>query len=319
MADSHSSLRLVSFQIVVCALHFVKDDIIREVIYISYQMDLSKKFPLKLGLNQAVYFHHFPKYISKKVPVPKRSPAERSQAPIAHNDHLNELFEESDMLNDFDDDGAPREECSCAESEEGGKPEDDAIGCEECGGRRPKPTVGGVCTNGKPIGDSGCTAGEEEGWLEAIGECKCGEGGGIEEAPAPTDARTAKETTSCVKRYTAGSNNSDNSHDCGYSSENNNGCCDTGSLVSSLSSSPAGSELACSEACCHHDDYVSSHYEDDETCFITPEEVREFESNSRQVNEKRLELREMLQKRFAQFCVNGPVPRFLFQTKYASN
>ncbi|VEN36955.1 unnamed protein product [Callosobruchus maculatus] len=153
------------------------------------------------------------------------------------------------------------------------------------------------------------------------------------------------EGVACAKRYTtSGSNNSDsNSHDCGYSSENNNGCCgDTGSLVSSLSSSPAGSELACSEACCHHDEYVSSHCrlsyggnglqmslqemlechsedEDDDTCFITPEEVREFESNSRQVNEKRLELREMLQKRFAQFCVNGPVPRFLFQTKYASN
>ncbi|VEN60760.1 unnamed protein product, partial [Callosobruchus maculatus] len=172
-------------------------------------------------------------------------------------------------------DGA-REECSCADSEEGGKQDDDAIGCEECGGRRPKPVEGGACPNGKPIGDVGCTAGEEEGWMEAIGECKCGEGGGdggIDETPAPPDGRTLKEVreamgrckcdtrslsncfngmegVACAKRYTtAGSNNSDsNSHDCGYSSENNNGCCgDTGSLVSSLSSSPAGSELACSE------------------------------------------------------------------------
>lgn len=51
---------------------------------------------------------------------------------------------------------------------------------------------------------------------------------------------------------------SDHSHDCGYSSENNNGSCETGSLVSSLSSSPEGSEVACSDTCCHHDtDYLS--------------------------------------------------------------
>lgn len=47
--------------------------------------------------------------------------------------------------------------------------------------------------------------------------------------------------------------NSDHSHDCGYSSENNNGSCGSGSLVSSLSSSPEGSEVACSDTCCHHD------------------------------------------------------------------
>lgn len=52
--------------------------------------------------------------------------------------------------------------------------------------------------------------------------------------------------------------NSDHSHDCGYSSENNNGCCETGSLISSLSSSPEGSELACSDSCCQHDtDYIT--------------------------------------------------------------
>lgn len=52
---------------------------------------------------------------------------------------------------------------------------------------------------------------------------------------------------------------SDHSHDCGYSSENNNGCCETGSLVSSISSSPEGSELACDENyCCQLDaDYLS--------------------------------------------------------------
>lgn len=48
-------------------------------------------------------------------------------------------------------------------------------------------------------------------------------------------------------------NSSDHSHDCGYSSENNNGCCETGSLISSLPSSPEGSEVACSESCCQHE------------------------------------------------------------------
>ncbi|XP_030749471.1 gametogenetin-binding protein 2-like [Sitophilus oryzae] len=135
---------------------------------------------------------------------------------------------------------------------------------------------------------------------------------------------------------------SDHSHDCGYSSENNNGCCETGSLISSISSSPEGSELACSESCCEVkeptdfgsqcrltcggglslQEMLEVHSEDDnEECYITAEEVREFKSRNRQVYEKRQELRETLQKRFAQFCVNGPltVPRLLVQTKYASN
>ncbi|XP_049823669.1 gametogenetin-binding protein 2-like isoform X2 [Aethina tumida] len=137
---------------------------------------------------------------------------------------------------------------------------------------------------------------------------------------------------------------SDHSHDCGYSSENNNGCFESGSSVSSLSTSPEGSELACSDSCCQHEqEYISSHCrlsyggngtqlslqemledhseDDDNDCYITAEEVREFKNNSRQVYEQRRELRETLQKRFAQFCVNGPlqVPRLLVQTKYASN
>lgn len=54
-----------------------------------------------------------------------------------------------------------------------------------------------------------------------------------------------------------GSLNSDHSHDCGYSSENNNGCCETVSLISSISNSPDGSELACSDGCCQPDnDYI---------------------------------------------------------------
>lgn len=150
--------------------------------------------------------------------------------------------------------------------------------------------------------------------------CKCDSGGDF------TNSKKESGSTS------------DHSHDCGYSSENNNGCCETGSLISSLSSSPEGSELACSESCCQPTDFGSQcrltcggglslqemlevHSEDDEECYITAEEVREFKSKSRQVFEKRQELRETLQKRFAQFCHNGPltVPRLLVQTKYASN
>lgn len=46
---------------------------------------------------------------------------------------------------------------------------------------------------------------------------------------------------------------SEHSQDCGYSSENNNGCCDTGSASSSLPSSPEGSEIACSDGFCNHE------------------------------------------------------------------
>lgn len=65
--------------------------------------------------------------------------------------------------------------------------------------------------------------------------------------------------------------------------------------------------------------FFQIHSEDDydDECFITPEEVKEFKSKSIMVNEKRMKLRETLQKRFAQFCVNGPAPQLIFQTKYA--
>ncbi|KAH1003209.1 gametogenetin-binding protein 2-like isoform X2 [Dendroctonus ponderosae] len=124
--------------------------------------------------------------------------------------------------------------------------------------------------------------------------------------------------------------------DCDYSANNN--CCESASLDSSLSSSPEDSGLACSDICCQPADFGSQcrltcgaglslqemlegPSEDDEDCYITAEEVREFKSKSRQIYEKRRELRETLQKRFAQFCHNGPliVPRLLVQTKYASN
>lgn len=45
----------------------------------------------------------------------------------------------------------------------------------------------------------------------------------------------------------------DHSQDCGYSSGNNGGCCETLSGSSSLMSSPEGSEVACSEGFCNHE------------------------------------------------------------------
>ncbi|KAK9876922.1 hypothetical protein WA026_015957 [Henosepilachna vigintioctopunctata] len=180
-------------------------------------------------------------------------------------------------------------------------------------------------------------------WLD---ECKCGSSPGskaTKKVPFQCDNYNVPNSGGGEEfnKKESGSS-SDHSHDCGYSSENNNGCCEIGSLPSSLSSSPEGSELACSDSCCQHEtDYVShfkltyggngnqlslqemldDNSDEDDSCFITQEEVNEFKNNNRQVYEKRLELRETLQSRFAQFCVNGPltVPRLLIQTKYASN
>lgn len=64
----------------------------------------------------------------------------------------------------------------------------------------------------------------------------------------------ANKTKHISKRLVNGSwSSSEHSQDCGYSSENNNGCCDTVSGSSSLPSSPEGSDVACSEGFCNHD------------------------------------------------------------------
>ncbi|CAG9763905.1 unnamed protein product [Ceutorhynchus assimilis] len=111
--------------------------------------------------------------------------------------------------------------------------------------------------------------------------------------------------------------------DCGYSSEHNNNCCETSSVASSL-------EELDSDVCCQQQqaldfgsrcrltcgggltlqEMLEVNREEDVECFITAEEVREFKSRSRQVYEKRRELRETLQKRFAQFCHQGPLLAF---------
>lgn len=62
--------------------------------------------------------------------------------------------------------------------------------------------------------------------------------------------RCDKYVAECGNRNKENGSSSDHSHDCGYSSENNNGCCETASLSSSLLSTPEGSEVACSDSCC---------------------------------------------------------------------
>ncbi|VVC96931.1 gametogenetin-binding protein 2-like [Leptidea sinapis] len=135
-----------------------------------------------------------------------------------------------------------------------------------------------------------------------------------------------------VKKRSKKGNQSPNDHsqDCGYSSGNNGGCCETMSGASSLLSSPEGSEVACSEGFCNHEggdcidlskndkllctgftlslqemlDTCSTDEEQD-TSYIPIEEVLEFKSR-RNITEKRQELRQNLRQKFAQLCVNTP-------------
>ncbi|CAH0554591.1 unnamed protein product [Brassicogethes aeneus] len=245
--------------------------------------------------------------------------------------------EEKENCHDCDPDDYEKE-CMCVEP---GK--EDALGCYGCEQLSPnKNPLAHMCNSDldSNYNDYTKSAGKQdklrctnELWID---DCKC------ENDIKENKKNLYGKCDGCSAHKESGST-SDHSHDCGYSSENNNGCCETGSFMSSLSSSPEGSELACSDGCCQHDtDYIShcrisyggngtqlslqemleGHSdEDDSDCYITPEEVREFKSNSRQVYEQRQELRETLQKRFAQFCVNGPlqVPRLPIQAKFASN
>ncbi|PSN40613.1 hypothetical protein C0J52_09229 [Blattella germanica] len=79
--------------------------------------------------------------------------------------------------------------------------------------------------------------------------------------------------TNCL-RCNGNWSSSEHSQDCGYSSENNNGCCDTGSGSSSLPSSPEGSEVACSDGFCNHEGDCNG----DRNCEL------QFCERSRQVN-----------------------------------
>ncbi|XP_050345289.1 gametogenetin-binding protein 2-like [Nymphalis io] len=181
----------------------------------------------------------------------------------------------------------------------------------------------------------------------------------LEERDTPTDLLTTRDFNQCFdgiqsngdsclscqedftklcspkklgKKLTKNGNLSPTEHsqDCGYSSGNNGGCCETMSGSSSLMSSPEGSEVACSEGFCNHErgdcldmpkhDKISctgftlslqemldtcSSDEEKDTSYIPIEEVLEFKSR-RNITEKRQELRQNLRQKFAQLCVNTP-------------
>lgn len=143
---------------------------------------------------------------------------------------------EYDDGDEFDDKDELEKDCTCTPLK------NEPLNCLHCDDLTPKSNcaVKDDEKNCKKI----CTT---EIW---VNECKCD----------LSDKKGRKNSTykcdsffpnDCSKKENG--NSSDHSHDCGYSSENNNGCCETGSLISSLPSSPEGSEVACSESCCQQD------------------------------------------------------------------
>lgn len=88
-----------------------------------------------------------------------------------------------------------------------------------------------------------CSKSGEDLWID---NCKCGE-------VKKTNGYKCNDYLTPGEFKKGSGSASDHSNDYGYASENNNGFCETGSLVSSISSSPEGSELACYESCCHNE------------------------------------------------------------------
>lgn len=189
---------------------------------------------------------------------------------------------------------AVENKCKEQDSEE---PED-KCSCEECSEERDTPT--------ELLSTRDCAA--------CSGECNC--------------CHEIKNTRKLTKTGSLSPN--DHSQDCGYSSGNNGGCCETMSGCSSLMSSPEGSEVACSDGFCNHErgDYsdtskpckhaagftltlqemlmdTGSTDDEEDTSYIPIEEILEFKSRGN-VTEKREELRQNLRQRFAQLCVNVP-------------
>ena len=78
----------------VCAKHFVERDIIREDDY-RLPDGLLQKVPTKtrLKLNAVPsIFPNLPNYLSKTVPVPRKSPAERTKVMQDRSDQLLKIF-----------------------------------------------------------------------------------------------------------------------------------------------------------------------------------------------------------------------------------
>ncbi|XP_059488130.1 gametogenetin-binding protein 2 [Neocloeon triangulifer] len=159
-------------------------------------------------------------------------------------------------------------------------------------------------------------------------------------ADVSCDSCQSAQKSTPAKKWSSARCASQQSHDCGYSSEGN----ETISGSCSLPSSPEGSEVACSDGFCNHEgecssteaskensnrppspktllpekkpvdangprtllqmleDPLSSDEEDSERSFIPAEDVKAFKAQLPQVMEKRKELRKMLLDRFDKLC-----------------
>lgn len=171
----------------------------------------------------------------------KKLKRKRKKEKVAEQDEKENCIE-YDEVEDFED-GNDLEKCSCSSSR---VDKEDSCDCDELS------TLKGVEENNdneKSISKSCCN--ETDFWIT---DFKC-----------DANEKKNKKIFKC-DNYIHGSDfhkrengsSSDHSHDCGYSSENNNGCCESGSILSSLPSSPEGSEVACSESCCQvEQDYMS--------------------------------------------------------------
>jgi len=90
---------------VVCAKHFVENDIIKEDDYRlpdGSRQKVPTKTRLKLNAVPSI-FPNLPHYLSKTVPLPRKSPAERTKVMQDRSDQLNKDFENSDLIINFDD------------------------------------------------------------------------------------------------------------------------------------------------------------------------------------------------------------------------
>lgn len=84
-------------------------------------------------------------------------------------------------------------------------------------------------------------------------QCYEASGDGCQSCQDDSTTRRSPKNTAKKRGKNGNLSPNEHSHDCGYSSGNNGGCCETMSGSSSLMSSPEGSEVACSEGFCNHE------------------------------------------------------------------
>lgn len=168
----------------------------------------------------------------------KKLKRKRKKERIAEQDGK-ENCNDCDEIEDFEDNSELDKSCSCSSSKL-----DKDNGCDYDELSTSKDIVDDQ--NNKQTAHSKSCCNETDFW---IGDFKC-----------ETAEKKNKKIFKCdnfIHNSKEIGSSSDHSHDCGYSSENNNGYCENGSILSSLPSSPEGSEVACSDSCCQPEqDYM---------------------------------------------------------------